>query len=109
LEVLDNLVASQLLKYCHYIEDTEGFKMELRYIKDIDGREIDFVVLKDNKPEFAVECKLKDKAISKHIQYYKERLKIPQFYQVHLGEKSFQNNNISVLSFDKFCKLLKLP
>ena len=105
----ENLVASQLLKYCHYIEDTKGFKMELRYIKDIDGREIDFVVLRNKKPEFAVECKFKDKPISKHIHYYNERLEIPNFYQVHLGEKSFKNKNISVLPFDKFCKLLNLP
>jgi predicted AAA+ superfamily ATPase len=50
----ENLVASHLLKYCHYITDTEGFNMEIRYIRDTDGREIDFVVLKNKKPIFAV-------------------------------------------------------
>ena len=38
--------------------------MELRYIRDTDKREVDFVVLKEGKPEFAVECKLGEKAIS---------------------------------------------
>lgn len=41
----ENLVASQLLKYCHLVEDTEGHRMELRFIRDTDKREIDFVVL----------------------------------------------------------------
>jgi hypothetical protein len=31
--------------------------MELRFLRDTDKREIDFVVIKDKKPLFAVECK----------------------------------------------------
>ena len=40
----ENFVASHLLKWCHFMEDTQGFKMELRYLRDVEGREIDFVV-----------------------------------------------------------------
>src|SRR5690606_11988080 len=61
----ENMVASQLLKYCHWLEDSEGETMELRYIRDIDKREVDFVVLKNKKPLFAVECKTGEKAVSK--------------------------------------------
>jgi len=53
----ENFIAAQLLKYCHFVEDTEGYKMELRFLRDTDKREIDFVVMKDKKPSFAVECK----------------------------------------------------
>lgn len=63
----ENLVASHLLKYCHFLEDTEGIKAELRFIRDTDKREVDFVVLKNKKPVFAVECKTSDKSISKSI------------------------------------------
>lgn len=104
-----NLVASHLLKYCHYHEDTNGYKMELRYIKDVDGREIDFVVLKDKKPLFAVECKTGDKAFSKHLFYFRERTNIPKFYQVHLGKKDFTNKNCRALPFSTFCKLENIP
>ena len=51
------MVASHLLKYCHYHEDTEGHKMELRYLRDTQGHEIDFVIIKNKIPLFAVECK----------------------------------------------------
>ena len=37
--------------------------MELRHLRDTDKREVDFVVLKDGKPVFAVECKSGEKAI----------------------------------------------
>ncbi|MFH1727976.1 MAG: hypothetical protein ABIA04_06120 [Pseudomonadota bacterium] len=32
----ENLVANQLLKYCHLQEDAEGDKMELRFLRDTD-------------------------------------------------------------------------
>lgn len=107
---LENLVASHLLKYCHFLEDTEGASMELRYLKDIDNREIDFVVLKDKKPLFAVECKSGSKQISKHIKYFQERTSIPKFYQVHFdGDKQYLDSNIHVLPFSIFCKIENLP
>ncbi|MCX7978148.1 MAG: ATP-binding protein [Bdellovibrionaceae bacterium] len=87
----ENLVASHLLKYCHFIEDTEGHRMELRYLRDTDLREIDFVVLKDRKPLFAVECKTGDGALSPHIKYFRDRTPIPEFYQIHRGTKRFGN------------------
>lgn len=41
----ENLVASHLLKHCHYQEYVGGYAMELRFVRDTDGREIDFIVL----------------------------------------------------------------
>lgn len=106
----ENLVASQLLKFCHYIEDTEGYNMELRYLRDTDGREIDFVVLKNKKPIFAVECKTGEKKLSPHIHYFKERTDIPAFYQVHLGTQDYGTSSHGrVLPFIQFCKELKMP
>lgn len=78
--------------------------MELRYLRDTDGREIDFIVLKNKKPIFAVECKSGDKQLSKHIGYFKERTNIPKFYQVHLKEKDYGDVKTGrVLPFTKFC------
>lgn len=105
----ENLVASHLLKYCHYLEDTEGDKMELRYLRDVDGREIDFVVLKNNTPIFAVECKTGERQVSKSIHYYKARTKIQKFYQVHLGQADFISEGIRVLPFIKFCNEVGIP
>lgn len=105
----ENLVAGHLLKYCHYYEDTEGDTYELRYLRDTDLREIDFVVLKNTKPLFAVECKTGEKGLSKHIEYFKTRTKIPAFYQVHLGVKDYvPQTAVRVLPFTTFCKELSM-
>jgi predicted AAA+ superfamily ATPase len=106
----ENLVASQLLKFCHFREDTEAYTMELRYIRDTDKREVDFVVLQDSKPQFAVECKLNEKSVSSHLKYFKERTDIPRFYQVHTGSKDYESSlGIRVLPFAKFATELQLP
>ncbi len=105
----ENLVASQLLKYCHWIEDTRGHAMELRFLRDTDRREIDFVVLKDRRPMFAVECKSGDKAISPAIHYFAARSPIPRFYQVHRGRRHFATGNVTVVPFARFCADLELP
>lgn len=83
--------------------------MELRFLRDTDKREIDFVVLKEGIPKFAVECKTGEKSISPAIFYFKERTSIPTFYQVHQGTKDYKKNGVRVLPVETFCKELKLP
>lgn len=86
----ENLVASNLLKYCHLAEDREGERIELRFVRDAVGRELDFVVVRNNKPEFAVECKMGERQLSQNISYFAQRTDIPLFYQVHTGEKDYE-------------------
>ncbi len=104
----ENFIASLLLKYCHFVEDTEGFNMELRFLRDTDKREIDFVVLKEGKPMFAVECKTGEKDINPFLYYFRERTRIPEFYQVHTGGKDYIRKGIRVLPVETFCKELGL-
>ncbi|MDO8519111.1 MAG: ATP-binding protein [Deltaproteobacteria bacterium] len=107
----ENLVACQLLKYAHFLEDTEGERMELKFLRDIDKREIDFVMVKNGNPVFAVECKTGEASVSSAIHYFAERTTIPKFYQVHQGKKRFQKKECraEVLPFELFCRELDLP
>jgi predicted AAA+ superfamily ATPase len=109
--LVENFLASQLLKYCHFHEDVFGEKMELRFLRDHDGHEIDFIVLKNKQPLFGVECKSGDTQISSHIKYYAERTKIPQFFQTHLGNKDYVHpgQRTRVLPLHRFCRdILKI-
>ncbi|MBU6153960.1 MAG: ATP-binding protein [Bdellovibrionales bacterium] len=102
----ENFVASHLLKYCHFGEDTQGYKMELRYIQDTEKREIDFVVLQNKKPLFAVECKTGEKSLQPSLKYYQDRYGIPKVYQVHLGRRDFGSPERGgrVLPFSELCR-----
>ncbi len=85
--------------------------MELRFIRDTDKREVDFVVLRDGQPEFAVECKCGERSRSRACTYFRERTSIPLFYQVHLGDKDYgdEDTETRVLPFITFCREKEMP
>ena len=107
----ENMVACHLLKYCDLVEDSEGHAMELRHIRDTDKREVDFVILCDGKPQFAVECKCGERSPSPACRYFRERTDVPEFYQVHLGARDYGNapHGTRVLPFATFCREKRLP
>ena len=82
--------------------------MELNFIRDSAGREIDFVVVRNGKPLFGVECKTGDTGLSKHISYFSQRSPIPAFYQVHMGKKDYEVTDVKarVLPLTTFAAIL---
>lgn len=78
----ENFIACHLLKFAHWLEDREGYRANLYFLRDISKREVDFLFTIDDKPWFAVEVKTQDDNVSPSLRYCKERLKIPFAYQV---------------------------
>jgi predicted AAA+ superfamily ATPase len=100
---LENMVASHLLKLCHFLCDYEGYRAELFFLRNVDKKEVDFLVTIDGKPWFAVETKLSSKDVDKSINYFRERINIPHVYQIvkESGVDLFING-VFVVSADKF-------
>jgi predicted AAA+ superfamily ATPase len=87
----ENLVAAHLLKWAHFREDTEGYDVELRYFRDVEGREVDFVVLEERRPRLFVECKTGDREVSPALRYLKAKFPAVETWQVSAeGRRSFQ-------------------
>ena len=82
----ENLAACHLLKWCFFLQDTQAREMELRYFRDVDRREVDFVVTENGRPILFVECKQSDKSISRALHYLKARFKDADAVQVFQGE-----------------------
>ena len=78
----ENLVASHLQKWVHWQQDVEGRDAELRYFRDTDGREVDFVVLVGGAPVSFIECKLTDGGIGGGMRYLKQRFPKVDAWQV---------------------------
>jgi predicted AAA+ superfamily ATPase len=103
----ENLVASHLLKFCHLLEDREGYRIELRYLRDKTGKEVDFIVTVNRRPWFAVEAKLAATSVDPSLLYFRERLEIPWCYQVVLeGENDFVHNEVRCLPAHRFLAAL---
>jgi len=100
---LENIVASHLLKLCHFMSDVDGYKTELHFLRDIEGREVDFLVTDAGKPWFAVEVKSSFKEVSKNLIYFGNKLNIPFLYQV-VYERGIDSREagVRVMSADKF-------
>jgi predicted AAA+ superfamily ATPase len=81
----ENLVGSHLLKWVHHQMDVEGRELDLRYFRDIDGREVDFVVTESRRPILAVECKKSPGAVDRGLRYFVERFPGLEAWQVSMA------------------------
>ena len=86
----ENLVASALLKWVHFQQDTQGEDIDLCYFRDVDGREVDFVIVSRKKPIMFVECKWNDAPLSPALKYMRERFPTCEAWQISaVGKKDF--------------------
>ncbi len=81
----ENLVACHLLKWVHFQQDTRGRDLELRFFRDVDRREVDFVVTEGLRPMLFVECKLADRDIDPALRYLKARFPAAEAAQIALA------------------------
>ena len=103
----ENLVALHLLKLCHFMQDRDGHRVDLHYLRDTAGREVDFLVTWNGKPWFAVEAKVGDETLAPALRYFRERLRIPYAYQVVLsGTADYVKDGIRCLPAAKFLAAL---
>jgi len=103
----ENLVATSLLKRLHFLEDRDGYRYELRYIRDKEGREVDFAVIKEGVLEEVIEAKYGDEDVSKSLLYYKKRLNPKRATQIVAGIKQpYDKEGVRVTNpisfFDRF-------
>lgn len=73
---------------CHLLKAVEGWtdlglgEFELRYIRDRQGREVDFVVVRNGRPWFLAEAKLSDTRIAPALRSYHEKTGALHAFQI---------------------------
>ena len=104
----ENLVAAHLLKWVHFEQDTAGRDLELLYFRDVDGREVDFVVTERRRPVRLIECKWADADVSRGLIYLKARFPGSEAVQIHArGKKDYETDRgIRVLPAIDFLRTL---
>ena len=100
---IENLVANHLYKKVHFLQDITGDRYELSYIRDNNGHEVDFVILKNRKPEILIEVKSGKESREKSLYYFKEKLKPKKCIQlVENPKEEGTRNGISVFDLEKW-------
>jgi predicted AAA+ superfamily ATPase len=69
----ENACATMLLRHAHFLEDSAGRAMSLHYVRDKEGREIDFALCENGDPVGFAECKLSDPAVPPFLVAVAER------------------------------------
>lgn len=99
----ENLVASHLFKKIQFLEDSTGDRFELNFIRDQNGHEIDFVIIKNRKPILLIEAKVSDRAVSPHLYYFMKKLKINSAIQLVLkADKTKTLNGVKVINAEEW-------
>lgn len=64
--------------------------MELRYFRDVDGREVNFVALENRKPRWLIEAKWNDGDVVAGLKYLKARFPAADAWQISAtGRKDY--------------------
>ena len=82
----ENLIASHLLKACHYWSDRGLGSFGLYFLRDKQKREVDFLVSKNDEPWFLVEVKKSRTALSPQLEYFQKSTGAEHAFQVVLDE-----------------------
>jgi uncharacterized protein len=102
----ENVAALHLKKLCDAWTDWGYGEFELAYIRDKEGHEVDFLILRDGRPYALMEMKLSDPDVSPSLRYFRERLKPAHAVQVvrDLSGASVQKrgDGVSVVSAASF-------
>jgi predicted AAA+ superfamily ATPase len=82
----ETLVAVHLLKWVDYQQDVEGRDYALGYYRDVQGREVDFVVTDGRRPVLAVEAKWAEVRVDRGLGYFRARFPECACWQVTMTE-----------------------
>lgn len=70
----ENFVASHLLKFIQFYRDVGLGEFDLYYLRDLDKKEVDFLITKEGKPFFLIEAKTSFQVLSKSLEYFQKHV-----------------------------------
>ncbi len=101
----ENMVALHLLKACHYWTDVACGVFDLMFLRTKDGKEVDFLVIRDRKPWMLVECKTGNASPASALIHFAHELGTSHNYQLVARpghDRSFPEHGIRVMDTERF-------
>jgi len=104
----ENLVACSLLKHLNAVEDYEGRRAELNYLRTKEKKEVDFALVIEDNPVTLVETKLSDTTVSPAIRYFHKKYDFPSVQIVKNLRQERLSGSIELRQGSNFLRALKL-
>jgi predicted AAA+ superfamily ATPase len=86
--LVDDGARAETFVACHLLKAVEGWTdlgfgdFELRYLRDKQKREVDFLVVRDRKPWFLIEVELSETSLAPSLAYFQGQTKAAHAFQV---------------------------
>ena len=104
---LENLVACSLLKFTQFRKDSAGENWDVFYLRDKEGREVDFVITRNRRVHWLIEVKSSDDTIGTSLKFYTRKLQPTASIQLVLNlRRSQEKSGIKILSPGKWLEML---
>lgn len=97
---LENLVAVSLLKDLWGRNDYLGEKWRLHYLRTKEGKETDFALVKNERIERILECKLSDNRPDKNLVYFSKKYSLSAIQLVLNARNDHLDSDIEVRKAD---------
>ncbi|TFG89573.1 MAG: ATP-binding protein [Syntrophobacterales bacterium] len=100
---LENTCAVSLLKHVQYLEDTTGADIALHYMRNKDGREIDFALSREGTLTQMIEVKLSEDIPSPSLRFFSRKMPgVSACQLVHNLRQEQHQDGISILLAGKW-------
>jgi len=101
----ENMIASHLLKWCHFCQDWGYPELNLHFIRDKEKREVDFLITLRKKPWLLIETKLTNTTPTKSMHYFAEKLGITHKFLIvaNCPGGAGMAGNVHVMDAATFC------
>ena len=104
----ENLVACSLLKHLNAIEDYEGRRAELKYLRTKEKKEVDFALVVEDRPISLVETKLSDATVSPTLKYFNRKYGFSAVQVIKNLRQERISDSVELRKGVNFLKTLKL-
>ena len=104
----ENLVAVSLLKHVNAIEDYEGRKAGLHYLRTKEKKEVDFCVVEEEVAPLLMEVKLSDQSVDASLKYFHRKYHFKSIQVVKHLRQEFLSGKIEVRKGVDFLRSLQL-
>lgn len=103
----ENMIASHLLKWCHFTQDWGLEPLELFFVRDKEKREVDFLLTKNKIPWILIEAKWSDPNAPSSLHHFGKQLGVKHKFLV-VGDLSRPGRagDVSVIDAPAFLSLL---
>ena len=104
---LENLVTCSLLKFTQFRKDSAGESWDVFYLRDKDGREVDFVITRNRRVHWLIEVRSSDDIVGTSLGYYSRKLKPTASIQLVLNlRRGQEKSGIKILPLGKWLEML---